>query len=48
MAFAPDGQRLALGGMQNTDVAIINGPGLVQTFDWAQGKQLHEGSVSNL
>ncbi len=42
MAFSPDGKRLALGGMQNTDVAIINGPGFVQVFDWAQGKSLHE------
>ena len=42
MAFAPDGKRLALGGMQNTDVAIINGPGFVQIFDWAAGKGLHE------
>jgi WD40 repeat protein len=42
MAFSPDGGRLALGGMKNKDVAIINGSGLVQIFDWKAGKQLHE------
>jgi WD40 repeat protein len=42
MAFSPDGERLALGGMKNKDVAIIQGNGLVQIFDWQAGKQLHE------
>ncbi len=42
LAFSPDGQSLALGGMQNTDVAIINGPGLVQVYDWKAGKLTHE------
>lgn len=42
LAFAPDGQSLALAGCQNTDVAIINGHALVQIFDWQAGKQLHE------
>lgn len=42
MAFSPEGKRLALGGMKNKDVAIINGDGLVQIFDWQAGKQLHE------
>ena len=42
MAFSPDGSRLALGGMKNQDVAIINGSGLVQIFDWHAGQQLHE------
>lgn len=42
MAFSPDGKHLAMGGMKNKDVAIINGNGLVQIFDWQAGKQLHE------
>jgi WD40 repeat protein len=46
LAFAPDGQSLALAGCQNTDVAIINGHALVQLFDWHAGKQLHEFKTS--
>ena len=42
LAFAPDGQSLALAGIQNTDVAIINGHALVQVYDWQAGKQTHE------
>jgi len=42
LAFAPDGQTLALAGSQNTDVAIINGHALVQVYDWQAGKQTHE------
>ena len=42
LAFAPDGQSLALAGMQNTDVAIINGHLLVEVFDWQTGKRTHE------
>jgi len=39
MAFAPDGRSLALAGMENSDVAIINGKGLVQIFDWQTGRK---------
>ncbi|MFT7642446.1 MAG: WD40 repeat protein [Pirellulaceae bacterium] len=42
MAFSPNGNQLALGGMKNKDVAIISGNGLVQIFDWQAGKQLNE------
>ncbi|MFT5522290.1 MAG: WD40 repeat protein [Pirellulaceae bacterium] len=42
LAFSPDGKQLALAGMKNKDVAIINGNGLIQVFDWQIGKQLHE------
>ena len=42
MAFAPDGQSLALAGMENTDVAIINGKAMVQNFDWQTGRKNHE------
>ncbi len=42
LAFAPAGNRLALGGMKNQDVATIQGNGLVQIFDWQAGKPLHE------
>ena len=35
----PDGRSLALAGMENTDVAIINGKAMVQIFDWQTGKQ---------
>jgi WD40 repeat protein len=38
LAFSPDGASLALGGMENTDVAIIQGTALVQLFDWKSGK----------
>jgi WD40 repeat protein len=42
LVFAPDGQTLILGGLKNTDVAIINGQGLVQVFDWKAGKLTQE------
>jgi WD40 repeat protein len=42
LAFSPDGQSLALAGVQNTDVAIINGHSLLQVFDWKAGKMTHE------
>jgi WD40 repeat protein len=42
LAFAPDGKTLALAGMHNTDVAIINGSAMVQVYDWQAGKQLQE------
>jgi WD40 repeat protein len=42
LAFASDGQALALAGSQNTDVAIINGHTLVQVYDWQAGKKTHE------
>src|SRR5262249_9743398 len=42
LAFTPDGQALVLAGLQNTDVAIISGGGLVQAFDWKAGKLTQE------
>jgi WD40 repeat protein len=42
LAFSPDGTTLALGGMENTDVAIIQGTALVQVFDWKAGKLTRE------
>jgi WD40 repeat protein len=42
IAFSPDGRSLALVGMENTDVAIINGKGLVQVFDWQTGRKTYE------
>ncbi len=42
LAFSPDGAALALGGIQNTDVAIITGTALVQLFDWKAGKLTQE------
>ena len=42
MAFSPDGRSLALAGMENTDVAIINGKAMVQNFDWQTGRKNHE------
>jgi WD40 repeat protein len=38
LAFAPDGQALALGGIQNTDVAIITGTAQVHLVDWKTGR----------
>ncbi|NBO92476.1 MAG: hypothetical protein EBV06_09240 [Planctomycetia bacterium] len=47
ITFTPDGKSLILAGMQNTDVAIINGPGLVQMVDWRSGKLTHEFKVGS-
>lgn len=42
MAFTPDSQSLVLAGMENTDVAIIWGTGLVQIFNWQAGRKIYE------
>lgn len=47
LAFSPDGDRLAIGGMKNKDVAIIAGTGLVKIFDWKEAKQLHQLSAGD-
>lgn len=42
LRFSPDGRSLAIAGMQNSDVAIINGNSLVQIFDWQRGERTYE------
>lgn len=42
LAFSPDGKKLAIAGMANSDVAIINGKGLVEMFDWQKGEKTYE------
>ncbi len=54
VAFAPDGRRLAAGGIDNHDAAIVQGTAMVQVFDWQTGQKTHEfkaggnGVVENL
>jgi WD40 repeat protein len=54
LAFSPDGQSLAAGGIDNHDAAIIAGTAMVQVFDWRTGQKTHEfkaggnGVVENL
>lgn len=40
--FSPDGTRLAVGGIFNTDAAITNGQALLQIFDWQTGQMTAE------
>jgi len=47
MTFSPDGRSLAMAGMENTDVAIINGKALVQSFDWQSGKKTYEQKLGS-
>jgi WD40 repeat protein len=47
LAFAPDGRSLALAGMENTDVAIINGKAMVQIFDWHTGRKTCEQKLGS-
>ena len=47
LAFAPDGRSLAVAGMENTDVAIINGKAMVQIFDWQTGRKNHEAKLGS-
>lgn len=47
MTFSPNGRSLALAGMENTDVAIINGKALVQSFDWQSGKKTYEQKLGS-
>ncbi|MBY0522542.1 MAG: hypothetical protein K2R98_04060 [Gemmataceae bacterium] len=45
LAFTADGKRIAAGGIENRDVAIIQGTPLVQVFDWQKGQKTHEFKV---
>ena len=45
LAFSPDGAQLALGGMENRDVAIINGIPLVSLYNWRTGERIHQFAV---
>lgn len=47
LRFSPDGRTLAIAGMENSDVAIINGKGLVQAFDWQTGKRIYEQKIGS-
>ena len=47
MAFAPDGQSLALAGMDNTDILDTEGSSLVQIFEWQTGRQICEHRRGN-
>lgn len=42
MDFSPDGQRLAIAGVLNTDAAITNGQALLQVYDWKSANMIAE------
>jgi hypothetical protein len=45
LAFSPDANQLALGGMENKDVAIINGIPMVSLYNWRTGALTHEFKI---
>lgn len=47
LAFTPDGKQLAAGGINNTDVAIIQGVPLVQVFDRQTRQKTQEFRVGS-
>jgi WD40 repeat protein len=47
LRFSPDGRTLAIAGMENSDVAIINGKGLLQAFDWQAGEKTYEQKIGS-
>ena len=45
VAFSPDGQTLAVGGIGRIgNIDHLDGPARVEVFDWEQGEKLHEFS----
>lgn len=47
LRFSPDGRTLAIAGNQNSDVAVINGKGLLQVFDWQAGQKTYEQKIGS-